>query len=238
MIVYKISNIFNEKVYIGQTIKSLSHRKSGHKKMSYSKNLNPNSIHYFMNDVGFENFIFETLKVCDTKNELDHFEKYYIDFYRSDNSQFGYNFTSGGTGNYGYNDVYRYHRFKNSNFSKKVDVYTMDGIFYLTFESINEAGRRLEIDPKKINRVLKGKRRSTDGFIFKYNDGLCKLKIELDEPYNNNRKIAQLDRFGNKIAEFPSIKEASRLLSIDRNQIQRVLCGRRQTTHNFKFCYL
>jgi hypothetical protein len=238
MIIYKITNNINDKVYIGQTIKSLTIRKSAHRRSSHNKKLNPKSIHYFMSQVGFDNFKFEVVKECDSKNELDLFERFYISEYKSNNPEFGYNLTSGGTSNYEPSEDYRRYMSSISKCKMKIDVYNNNGLFFMTYPSINCAARELNISPKKINRVLKNKRRSSNGFIFRYNVGSPNLKIHISEPYSNKRKIAQFDLIGNKLEEFSSIKEASEKLLIDRDQIQRVLCKKRKKTHGFYFDYL
>lgn len=237
MIIYKITNILNGKVYIGQTIKSLSTRRSSHIRSSNNKKLNPKSIHHHIKEIGIENFKFEVIKECNSKNELDEFEKFYISDLKSNNPLFGYNLTSGGSGNYEASYEYRKYMSGLSRCKISIDVYDDSGVFFMTFTSINEAGRVMNISPKKINRVLKNKRRTTNGFIFRYSNGSPDLKIDIKKAYDPRRKITQFDLLGNKLSEFSSIKEASEILLIDRDQIQRVLCGRRKKTHNFLFEY-
>jgi len=98
MIIYKATNLVNEKVYIGQTKNSLDQRKAGH--IKHSKSNNQEKMHYFQKAIrkyGEENFVWEILTEC-TKEEADILEIYYIDLYDSHNNEKGYNETIGGRG--------------------------------------------------------------------------------------------------------------------------------------------
>lgn len=91
MIIYKVTNRINGKVYIGQTVGSLSARWKKHVK---SKN---NAIfHKSIRKHGAENFTVEQIDVACSKAELDQKEKYWIEYYDSMNRSKGYNMTAGG----------------------------------------------------------------------------------------------------------------------------------------------
>lgn len=93
MIVYKAVNTLNSKVYIGQTIKTLHHRKRAHFIESKLKKT------YFaqaLQKYGQESFTWEILRVCSSRKELDEVERRYISEYSSTNRKLGYNLTSGG----------------------------------------------------------------------------------------------------------------------------------------------
>lgn len=102
--VYKITNLINNKVYIGKTIlfpreKRLKYHLqiAKHKyKRTYSY------IHKAMNKYGFENFKFEVIEECISETEALVRESFYIKEYNSKNSEFGYNLTDGGDGISGY----------------------------------------------------------------------------------------------------------------------------------------
>lgn len=92
--IYKITNIVNQKQYIGQTKTSLKERMRKH----YSDaRCEPNvtGIDAAIKKYGEDNFQVEIL--CECPNEqLDDLEKFYIAKYNTFNSPFGYNLTSGG----------------------------------------------------------------------------------------------------------------------------------------------
>ena len=93
MIVYKATNLINNKVYIGQTIYDLNSRRKSHTKQSSLKNGN----NYFKNAInkyGVDEFKWEVIRICNNVNELNVWEQYYILYYNSIND--GYNLQSGG----------------------------------------------------------------------------------------------------------------------------------------------
>jgi len=96
MIVYKIQNKINGKIYIGQTIKTLDERMKGHLLKK-----NNHAIHRAIKKYGIENFNFETMAYCDTRKHLNFLEKFYIGLYQC-KSPNGYNLTDGGEGTSGH----------------------------------------------------------------------------------------------------------------------------------------
>lgn len=89
-IIYKITNLLNGKVYIGQTIRSLKDRYSQHK---YKTSSSP--IHLAIKKYGHQNFIIEELEQCPI-NLLDEREIFYINQYKSYCKRYGYNISRGG----------------------------------------------------------------------------------------------------------------------------------------------
>jgi group I intron endonuclease len=99
-IVYRARNKINRKCYVGQTTKILKERRREHLSILQSK-----EGRYFQHALYFygpENFEWETIKVCNSKEELDYWEVYYIDLCNSFWTDFGYNLTRGGDGMHGY----------------------------------------------------------------------------------------------------------------------------------------
>lgn len=92
--IYKITNIFNGKAYIGQSL-DIEKRWRFHQKYKTNHHLN-SSIHYY----GVENFKFEILREISqgelTNILLDVFEKFYIEKYETTNPLKGYNLKEGG----------------------------------------------------------------------------------------------------------------------------------------------
>lgn len=92
MIIYKITNRVNGKVYIGQTTQPLVKRWMVH----CCKGSACPYIHRAIQKYGKENFTVEQIDVACDRDELDKKEQYWIDFYDSMNPEKGYNLTSGG----------------------------------------------------------------------------------------------------------------------------------------------
>jgi group I intron endonuclease len=97
--IYKITNLINNKMYIGLTTEPISVRWSGHK--AYSKTENNIYLYNSMNKYGIENFKIETLVTgVKSMSKLYELEKLYIKKYDTFNT--GYNLTLGGEGTVGY----------------------------------------------------------------------------------------------------------------------------------------
>lgn len=98
-IIYKITNIVNNKIYIGCTTKGLNNRKREHHSRCLKTNYKT-KLCDSMRKHGFDNFNFEVIKECDTTEEMFLNEIYYIGLYNSKKN--GYNLTVGGEGCLGY----------------------------------------------------------------------------------------------------------------------------------------
>ena len=90
-IIYKIVNDINDKVYIGQTIKSMNRRWTSH---LVSAKSSPSLIYRAMRKYGIEHFHPEIIEECST-DMLDEREQYWIKEYNSFGAD-GYNSTYGG----------------------------------------------------------------------------------------------------------------------------------------------
>jgi len=98
-IIYKITNLINNKIYIGQTIMSLIIRKNQHKKNA-KHNLKKGHLYESINKYGWENFYFEEIDSANKQNELDNKEIYWIKYYNSTDRLHGYNKSLGGRSHY------------------------------------------------------------------------------------------------------------------------------------------
>lgn len=96
MIIYKATNTINNKIYIGQTTKTLRLRIKSHINSAlHRKHLNT----HFANAIrkyGALSFKWETIDEAQTQKELDDKEMYWIAHYNSSDTLIGYNLTSGG----------------------------------------------------------------------------------------------------------------------------------------------
>lgn len=89
---YLITNIVNNKVYVGVTYKDINKRFSEHLKVAKSKKRN--TLHDAIVKYGKENFVIELLEIFDNAKSAYEAEVYYIQKYNSKAS--GYNETIGG----------------------------------------------------------------------------------------------------------------------------------------------
>lgn len=98
MIIYKITNVINGKVYIGQTINSLEKRWKRH---TWKSSLKRESMAISMAILkyGKENFIIEEIYKAISIHDLNDKEAFYIEEYNSISPN-GYNLLSGGNNSY------------------------------------------------------------------------------------------------------------------------------------------
>lgn len=104
MLVYKSTNLVNNKVYIGITTRNFEKRIKEHINASI---INDSSLvfHRAIRKYGEDNFKWEIIDYANTLEELNEKEKYWINFYNTcifyKNCN-GYNMTIGGEGTFGY----------------------------------------------------------------------------------------------------------------------------------------
>lgn len=98
--IYKITNTLNDKVYIGQTIKTVEKRFTQHKNNSNKEYFSQIVLYKAFNKYGIENFICEEIEEV-PNDKLDEREKYWIEYY--DSYFNGYNSTLGGRATQLYN---------------------------------------------------------------------------------------------------------------------------------------
>lgn len=99
MIIYKITNKVNNKIYIGQTTHTIEYRLNKHwaeaKCQANGKRMN-NYFHNALLKYGIKNFFIEEIDKANTIEELNQKEIYWIDYYNSTNKEIGYNLMTGG----------------------------------------------------------------------------------------------------------------------------------------------
>lgn len=139
--IYQITNLINQKQYIGKTSKDPEVRWKQHKQLARSiqnNSLDENNSAYTMPILraickhGIDNFQFTVLEECadDVVNER---EEHYIRYYNTADGK-GYNCTYGGEG-----ILKPVKYWSNHPNSKKVDQYTLDGEYVATYNSRGQA---------------------------------------------------------------------------------------------------
>lgn len=237
MIVYKITNLITDKVYIGLTTRSISKRWEGHLDKAFYQN-SDNYLHNSIRKYGKENFTIEEIDGANSLSELNYLEKHYICKFNS-LAPNGYNLLNGG-------DVFKHHRNTIDKLRKKVSskfssiLCVTNGIVY---ESISEASRKLNITRKSINDNVIGKTNTAHGLVFEFVDKDKKKESEeraLKRKRNRLSKIKNRQRTVKCIETnevFDSIKEASIALKISTSNIQSVLSGRQKKSKGYTFKY-
>jgi group I intron endonuclease len=90
--IYLITNVINNKIYVGQTWQSLDKRwLSGH---GYRESTYFNSA---IQKYGADSFKYEILALCSNQDNANYLEDYYMELYNSRDKNIGYNLKEGGS---------------------------------------------------------------------------------------------------------------------------------------------
>lgn len=104
MIIYKITNLINGKMYIGQTINTFNKRYNGlgvgvervKKYYEIKGNIRNEHLYNAIIKYGVDNFKVEIVCQCSSIDELNEKEEYYINLYNTTDYNLGYNAQQGG----------------------------------------------------------------------------------------------------------------------------------------------
>lgn len=155
-IIYKATNKFNGKVYIGQTVAGLATRKKQHRRDAKSDH--GNAFHRALYQFP-KSFDWEILdEFSGTRDELVHrlnvAEEYHIIKYDSTNPEKGYNSTQGGYSSDKFADYIKVQ--SSSRKAKEMLQYDIDGNFLREFASLKEVTRFLGIDKIQAKQLTYG----------------------------------------------------------------------------------
>ena len=92
MLVYKITNLVNGKIYVGQTTRTLPQRWAEHKRGKDRCSV----LNAAIKKHGFQNFGREVLQVCSSQDELNKQEVFWISELSANKRGVGYNMSLGG----------------------------------------------------------------------------------------------------------------------------------------------
>lgn len=182
MLIYKITNNINNRVYIGQTTKTLEERKNNYYN-EYKWSKNPRIIIQAMRKYGFSNFNFEIIEDnIKTQQDLDKQERYYImEVYHSLVEENGYNVECGGNSNGKHTLATKQkigmaqkgklnHMFGKTGELNKTSKKVLELTTGRIYGSACEAARELKLGFSHVCAVARGERGSTGGYVFRYLD--------------------------------------------------------------------
>jgi len=232
MLIYKTTNLINNKIYIGQ------------KQIMKTEKELLNSNYYGSNkklkedikSIGKENFKREIIDYSDDFDELNKKEEYWIEKYDATNPEIGYN-VSKKTGKNFWLGCHHTDESK-AKTSKIVYQYDLDCNFIKEYPSIKETQRKTNIDVIRIsNNYIK----IIDNYIW------MDHKLSDDEIFNikkiiNGRKtikkmIYQYDLNGTFIRKYKSITDASKYNNINSNLLFISCNNVLKTAKNFFWSY-
>lgn len=237
----------NGKVYIGQTKKSLSDRwKANGKGYTCHK-------HGFfwkaIEKYGWENIKHEVLKEGLTQEEADRFEKYYIELFKSNQRDFGYNSQTGGSNGYKYSeeskrkiseglkhhyqecgkpDAQKARQVLQEKQKRAIAQYDLQGNLIAIYDSALEAYEKTGVSNKSINHVVcsQGRNKQAGGFMWRYaNNAPDKIAPCSNKPY-----VLYLDENGKILGIFRNCSQASKATGICKSTIGNSLNKRYKTS--------
>ena len=213
--IYCITNLINEKKYVGKTTYSVTKRFQEHSRDSKKERCERRPLYDAMNKYGIENFVVKELIEC-PNDELDSYEKMYIEKLQTYGHN-GYNATKGGDGSilFDYDKIIetyalggtmtecaakmhcsvdtvkkvltinnipiRHNRRGCCSDPKKVEQYSLEGVFIKEWESITLAAHWLVDNgyaktynsgvKQKIRLCMRGKNKTAYKFIWKFPQG-------------------------------------------------------------------
>jgi hypothetical protein len=215
--IYCIRNHINDKLYIGQTIRTVEARFKEHIKV---QNYETGALHNAIVKHGGESFYVELVEDgIQTMEELNRKEIYYIDYFKSYTE--GYNSNTGGAivANNG------------------VGVYQLDletGEIIKKFKSSAEAGRETGQCSKNILKCVKGLYQQAGGYrwvrVKEYEGYIHKPLISTEKP------VLMIDLItGEVVKEFKSLTEASKKMGVQKGNISSACSGRLDFTGGYKW---
>ncbi len=225
MIIYKITNLINDKIYVGK-------QETTRKDYLGSGTLIKKAIKKY----GRENFKKEILEYCETKEELNEREIYWIE--KLNAIKEGYNIATGGEG--GDLSKYRKNSLKNKTYdeiygNKKAQI--LKKIKSNNVKGIKNPMFGTKLSKEHLEKMKIGKKNSNYIFTEKHKNNLRKsltgrkLSVETKNKMSNTRKgksksgikLLIYDKDFNLIKKCESIKIASEFTSLHYRTIQRCL---------------
>jgi molybdenum-dependent DNA-binding transcriptional regulator ModE len=137
------------------------------------------------------------------------------------------------------NQIHKFQIGLGNNFTKKIVQYDLEMNKIKEFESIAGAAKELNIGKTNINGVLKNRRNTAGGFVFKYiDDNTINFEEKVTINKNIRRNVIQYDLEMNIIKIHDSISDAARNVNIHKNNIWAVVHNIKKRAGGFIWKYL
>ena len=216
IILYKITNIVNGKVYIGQTKNSLLWRFKSH----CSKYSCCTKLKHAISKYDKHNFKIEQIDHAHTREEADSKEVFWIGYYKSTQDEFGYNILEGG------------HKAESINKKRVICLETKE-----VFESVTDVAEKLNCKTvETIARVCRGERPTFQGCHYAFldkNDKPILDKIRFDAPRSHKKTLCVETG-----VVFEDSKKASDWLKVSRNAVSMCCRGLCKTCGGYHWKYV
>lgn len=210
--VYKITNLINGKIYVGQSV-DIERRWEQHKRIGqgqlngfYAKD-GRRPLYRAINKYGVNSFKFEILELC-SEEMLYEREQYWIDLLHANTKNCtGYNLNDGGAGN------------KNNTQQRYAYQYDLDGNYIGEYESITKATLSMGLKPNSgaIQNAIGVEGKTSCGYQWRYE----KLnKISAISYYSKRNKVAMYDKNGKLLKIFANTTEAGNSINKTHSAIE------------------
>ena len=247
-IIYKITNLINGKIYIGQTVQSLKKRFEQH--CGNKKSVIGQTIKKY----GKKNFYIETVEECETLDELNEREIFLIAHYDCIAPK-GYNLTEGGEGA-SHSEITR----------QKISMVNRK-----RFENLAERKKIAEkLRGRKDSEEVKARKSAAQKKRYSENPLACQkqsegLKIRFSNPEERKKHSAAMKKYkaDHPVSEetrlkissakakyrkkvmcvetgkiFKSVSDVAKFMNAEPTQISRVCHGVRQTYHGYHWKFV
>lgn len=207
--IYKITNIKNNKVYIGQTTYSLEERFRLHLQEAFTQKSN-RPLYKAMRKYGADNFIIECIEEVSLA-DINSKEIYYIDFYKSYAPLgFGYNATLGGEG------------------TRTLDYELIYSLWDKGL-SIAEICKSVEANRYGIRHVLQS--------YASYSEQEARRRGNVYQHSLRKKKVYQYAEDGTFITEFDNVDEAATFMGCSIKSLQAALTSQCESSSGYQWSY-
>lgn len=185
--IYKITNIINNKCYIGKTLKTIQERWKEHCNDYLKRDEEKRPLYSAMKKYGIESFKIEEIEKCN-ENIVNDREKYWIEYYGSFKN--GYNATIGGDGKAYLDRELIYKTYRNVLNIKKTSE-----LCKCSTESVSKILEEYNISQEEIQFNSHSISRKPVAKIDKETDKIIDVYISIEDAEKNNgntRHIAQV----------------------------------------------
>lgn len=213
--IYKIENLINHKIYIGQSIE-IEKRLQKHKTIKDDL-----YIHRAISKYGVQNFSFEIIQECD-RTLLDEKEQYWILFYNSLIPN-GYNMVPGGSNGTGLAK------------GKSVYQYSLEGQFLKEYSSVRQAANQNNINPSNIVGCCNGLRKQAGIYQWKWKNS--NKTISPIAGVFIKDKILQYTQEGIFIKEYNSLDQVCQIFKISKSALSQACKGKTKTLLGYQWNY-
>jgi len=240
--IYKITNMTNDNIYIGQTKQGFNKRYYAKgvgigRVLNYYKKCKAKSQYYNVHLVGaIEKYginsfmVEENYDIAYSKEELNKLEIKYIKEFNCFKN--GYNCTNGGEGVSGLSGAL-------NPFSKRTVQLDLKGNYIKTWDYMQEVNEKNGIS--KASACSLGYQKSAGGYIFISEEKYLKNNKTIEMPiwkfHNDIKKIVQLTLDGKYIKTFNNQTELANELGIYHGNVSSNCTGKCKSTGDFMFMY-